>query len=80
MNAVPFFYADLCQKFGRIAVLPIDDDAGQGGKAEGEDGEGFSDERQPLMLLALNSTDAVEWDELQEKVRTFVYHTYIQPL
>ncbi|KAF7970870.1 hypothetical protein HWV62_21286 [Athelia sp. TMB] len=42
---------------GRILVLPI----AQGNGTNPE-------EQQPLLLLALNSTDAVGWDELQEKV------------
>ena len=75
VNPVAFFHADRCQKFGRIAVLPIDDDVGQI-NGEGED-EG-EDERQPLMLLALNATDAVEWDELQEKVRTRVHPYWLR--
>jgi hypothetical protein len=28
-----------------------------------------SEDREPLMLLALNSTPGVEWDELETKVR-----------
>lgn len=26
-----------------------------------------AEEREPLLLLALNSTDAIEWEDLQEK-------------
>lgn len=65
VSLVSFLHADRCQKFGRIVVLPIDDDSAQ---VNGEDEDEGSSERQPLMLLALNATDAVEWDELQEKV------------
>lgn len=68
------FHADRCQKFGRIAVLPIDDDVAQPNKADEGSEDGFSEEGQPLMLLALNATDAVEWDELQEKVRACIRH------
>ncbi len=32
----------------------------------------FADEHQPLMLLALNSTDAVSWEESQKRVRGFL--------
>ncbi|TEB38701.1 hypothetical protein FA13DRAFT_1785006 [Coprinellus micaceus] len=59
------------EKFGRIVVLPIDDDSAQ---VNGEDEDEGSSERQPLMLLALNATDAVEWDELQEKGSVVAAH------
>jgi len=46
-------------QLGRIIVLPVED--------PGADMV-FTEEHQPLMLLALNSTDAVEWEELDTKV------------
>ncbi|KDR85618.1 hypothetical protein GALMADRAFT_234587 [Galerina marginata CBS 339.88] len=54
-------------ELGRIIVLPVD---------EFEDGpeQVFSEEHQPLMLLALNATDAVEWDELQSKGKALATH------
>lgn len=46
---------------GRILVLPVD-----------EPEENFqpplAEDYQPLMLLVLNSTDAIEWDDLKIKV------------
>jgi hypothetical protein len=47
-------------QLGRILVLAVE---------EIEEEEDLN-EPQPLMLLALNSTDAVEWDELEAKVRS----------
>lgn len=38
------------------------------------------EDHEPLMLLALNSTAAVEWDELQTKVRFFFFIVSIRPL
>ena len=32
--------------------------------------EPLSDDHAPLMLLALNSTDAIDWEELQAKVKS----------
>ncbi|KAF5323460.1 hypothetical protein D9611_005503 [Ephemerocybe angulata] len=52
------------EKFGRIVVLPIDDEADD--RDDDSDNE-FTDDRQPLMLLALNAVETVEWEELQEK-------------
>lgn len=42
-------------------MLPVDEL-----KSEAE--QFFSEEHQPLMLLALNATDAVEWEELDNRV------------
>jgi len=56
-------YGTIESELGRILVLPI----GQG--------KGTSlDDQTPLLLLALNSTDAVGWDELQAKGKSFVDH------
>jgi len=43
-------------ELGRILVLPVEDSE-----------EPLSDDHAPLMLLALNSTDAIDWEELQAK-------------
>lgn len=49
-------------QLGKIIVIPIDDS---------EDvGHPFSDDHQPLMLLALNATDLADWAELLNKVRS----------
>lgn len=48
-------------QLGRILVLPVEETE----VAQGPNGS----DRQPLMLLALNSTDSVEWDDLQTKVK-----------
>jgi len=42
-------------ELGRILVLPVEEE------------KCLSEDHEPLMLLALNSTDAVEWEELQTK-------------
>ncbi|TFK41932.1 hypothetical protein BDQ12DRAFT_719955 [Crucibulum laeve] len=52
-------------ELGRILVLPVDDT---------QDPEPRADNKEPLMLLALNSTDAVEWDDLQVEGRMLAYH------
>lgn len=62
---------DYWQKFGRIVVVPIDDDADFPDGANEDDTEN-KPVRQPLMLLALNATDAVDWEDLQEKVWTLI--------
>nr|GAT61377.1 predicted protein [Mycena chlorophos] len=49
-------------ELGRIVVLPVDD-------FENGIPQQLPDDYQPLMLLVLNSTDKVEWDELQAKGR-----------
>ncbi len=49
-------------QLGKILVLPIDD------SPDSSDSARFL-HRPPLMLLALNSTEDVEWEELQTKVR-----------
>jgi len=49
-------------ELGRILVLPVMKD---GPEASG---------REPLLLLALNSTDAVDWENLQAKGKTLVDH------
>jgi hypothetical protein len=37
----------------------------------------FSETRQPFLLLALNATDAVEWDELDNKVWLLVSYIFL---
>jgi hypothetical protein len=49
-------------QLGRIVVLPVDEPPEMLPQPLPED-------YQPLMLLVLNSTDEVEWEELQNKVR-----------
>lgn len=40
--------------------------------------EALAEDHQPLMLLALNATDAVEWEELQTKVGSlFLYSSRV---
>lgn len=51
----------MLEQFGKILVLPVDDGP------DSEDPTRFL-HRPPLMLLALNSTEDVEWQELQYKV------------
>ncbi|KAF7302642.1 hypothetical protein HMN09_00898700 [Mycena chlorophos] len=51
-------------ELGRIVVLPVDDFENIP--------QPLPDDYQPLMLLVLNSTDKVEWDELQAKVSCFI--------
>jgi hypothetical protein len=61
------------QKLGRILVLPVDD-APEAlpppqTQPQPQPSQALEEEdHQPLMLLALNSTTAVDWDELQTKV------------
>jgi len=50
-------------ELGRILVLPVIKD---------QDPE--ADDHEPLLLLALNSTDAVEWEDLLAKGKTLVDH------
>ncbi|KAF9011046.1 hypothetical protein BDQ17DRAFT_1345358 [Cyathus striatus] len=54
-------------ELGRIAVLPVDDRTDANEESQLQD-------KEPLMLLALNSTDAVEWDELEAKGRVLAVH------
>ncbi|KAJ7492210.1 hypothetical protein FB451DRAFT_1021405 [Mycena latifolia] len=49
-------------EIGRIVVLPVDEPPDKIPQPLPED-------YQPLMLLVLNSTDAVEWEDLQAKGR-----------
>ncbi|KAJ6520250.1 hypothetical protein C8R45DRAFT_54217 [Mycena sanguinolenta] len=46
-------------ELGRIVVLPVDDPAGMPSP--------LPEDYQPLMLLVLNATDEVEWEEMQAK-------------
>ena len=57
-------------QIGRIFVLPVEDIS----QVQPSSPE-MEEEHEPLMLLALNSTAAVEWDELQTKVRFFHHST-----
>jgi hypothetical protein len=49
-------------KLGRIVVLPVDE-------PREDPRERLPEDHQPLMLLALNSTDAIQWEQLQAKVK-----------
>ncbi|KAF8167461.1 hypothetical protein B0H34DRAFT_792184 [Crassisporium funariophilum] len=60
-------YGMVDSELGRIIVLPVDE------ATTGPD-QTFSDDHQPLMLLVLNATDAVEWEELQTKGRVLARH------
>ncbi|KAH9837319.1 uncharacterized protein C8Q71DRAFT_707072 [Rhodofomes roseus] len=54
-------------ELGRVVVLPIDeeyDDATENGTSD----------KDPVMLLALNATTSVSWDELEFKARELVKH------
>ncbi|KAF4611440.1 hypothetical protein D9613_004154 [Agrocybe pediades] len=53
-------------ELGRIIVLPVDDYS--------EGAEPVFSEEHPPMLLVLNSTDAVEWEELLNKGQTLATH------
>lgn len=60
-------------QLGRIVVLPVDEPS--------ELQLPLAEDYQPLMLLVLNSTDAVEWEELQTKVYTLACSVrFILPL
>ncbi|EAU92274.1 hypothetical protein CC1G_00493 [Coprinopsis cinerea okayama7 len=61
------------EKFGRIVVVPVDDEEGQEQDAEEEDEDGVV-ERQPLMLLALNGYESLDFDELHERGTVFAKH------
>ncbi|KJA28616.1 hypothetical protein HYPSUDRAFT_34065 [Hypholoma sublateritium FD-334 SS-4] len=54
-------------ELGRIVVVPIDEFSTGTQQI-------FPDEHQPLMLLALNATDAVEWEELLVKGKALAGH------
>lgn len=57
-------YGMVDSELGRILVLPVEepaDDASQDG-------------HQPLMLLALNSTDVISWEELQSRGSVLTSH------
>ena len=58
-------------ELGRIFVLPIEDTSFMRSPSPGSTD---SEDREPLMLLALNSTPGVEWDELETKGRVLVGH------
>ncbi|KAF9055897.1 hypothetical protein BJ165DRAFT_1429339 [Panaeolus papilionaceus] len=60
-------YGMVDSELGRIIVLPVDD------CLEGSE-QCYSDSRQPLLLLALNSTDVVDWEELQNKGTVVAAH------
>lgn len=51
-------------QLGRIVVLPVDEPP--------ELQLPLPEDYQPLMLLVLNSTDAVEWEDLQTKVYSYL--------
>lgn len=51
-------------ELGRIVVLPVDDKIP----------DPLPEDYQPLMLLSLNSTTDVEWEELKSKGRVLASH------
>ncbi|KAK7058627.1 coq1 putative hexaprenyl diphosphate synthase [Paramarasmius palmivorus] len=55
-------------ELGRIMVIPVDE------PSEEQSQPPPSKTYQPLMLLTLNSTDAVEWNELQAKGKALAKH------
>ncbi|KAF8204298.1 hypothetical protein K438DRAFT_554794 [Mycena galopus ATCC 62051] len=63
-------------ELGRIVVLPVDEPPPEMGPPASVVPEDY----QPLMLLVLNSTDAMEWEELQMKVRDAPYPSCFHPL
>ncbi|KAG6911367.1 hypothetical protein DXG01_001038 [Tephrocybe rancida] len=64
-------------ELGRIVVVPVDDDPPAMPAGTNEEGE--KSEYEPLMLLALNSTTNVDWEELQTKAKVLAGH-FAQPL
>ncbi|TFK26718.1 hypothetical protein FA15DRAFT_587820 [Coprinopsis marcescibilis] len=65
---------DFRQKFGRIAVLPVDDEGHSTDDSEGGAVEGYSEDRQPLMLLALNANENTDLDEIRETGLAYARH------
>ncbi|THH19376.1 hypothetical protein EW146_g1786 [Bondarzewia mesenterica] len=55
-------------ELGRIIVLPVETPASSASEATSSGTEGEKPRVEPLMLVALNATNAVQWDELQSKV------------
>ncbi|KAH6875006.1 hypothetical protein BKA70DRAFT_1128638 [Coprinopsis sp. MPI-PUGE-AT-0042] len=51
------------EKYGKILVLPVDEFLAE----DGEEEVMVEEQRQPLMLLALNAVESVNWDDLQER-------------
>jgi len=56
-------------ELGRILVLPV---SPLKEISSGKDAE--SEENDPVMLVALNAKESVEWDELRIKAKELVYH------
>ncbi|KZT72952.1 hypothetical protein DAEQUDRAFT_654770, partial [Daedalea quercina L-15889] len=54
-------------ELGRVAVLPIDEEPA-------DSAEDDADNKDPVMLLALNSTASVAWEELEFKARELAKH------
>lgn len=61
VNYRKFVFPTVVMKLGRILVLPVDEPLEDLPQPVPED-------HQPLMLLTLNATDTVSWEELQSKV------------
>ena len=60
----------MCPQLGRIIVLPVDE-------VNTNREQVFSQAHQPFLLLALNATDAVEWEELDSKVWLLVSRFFV---
>lgn len=54
------------EKYGKILVLPVDEFLA-GEDEEHEEEQVVDEHREPLMLLALNALESVNWDDLQER-------------
>ncbi|KAI0067999.1 terpenoid synthase [Artomyces pyxidatus] len=55
-------------ELGRILILPVEETAANGiVEASPESGASERSHDKPLMLVALNSTDVIEWDDLEAK-------------
>lgn len=57
-------------EIGRIIVLPVLPLKDSGGTNK----EPVSDEGDPVMLVALNATESVDWDRLRISAKELVYH------
>ncbi|KAF9469697.1 hypothetical protein BDZ94DRAFT_1243052 [Collybia nuda] len=61
-------------ELGRIMVLPVDEVPQEPVQSQPPLQISEGEDHQPLMLLALNSTAAVDWEELQTKGRVLASH------
>lgn len=48
-------------EYGRVVVVPVDNEGDSPVNSDGED------EYQPLMLLAVNALDTMDWEDIQER-------------